>query len=95
MRLEKYIKVLDLLGVERVSLSKPRCVFVYTYFFILSLGKEIGPIILYFCRSYQVCLAQVGLAIWNTVACLQYLSSRAQEDLTLAYMIRLYASKIF
>lgn len=87
------MKVLAPLDVERVTFSKSA--YTFTYPFTLRLRHEIDPVILEFCWSYQVCLAQVGVAVWHTVACLRYLTSRTQKNLSFAHVIHLYSPKIF
>ncbi|XP_075096550.1 uncharacterized protein LOC142174619 [Nicotiana tabacum] len=48
------------------------------------------PVILDFCRFFTICLAQIGPLVWRTVACLRYLSSKANVNFTFSHLIHLY-----
>uniref|UniRef100_A0A1U7W4K3 Uncharacterized protein LOC104220392 n=1 Tax=Nicotiana sylvestris TaxID=4096 RepID=A0A1U7W4K3_NICSY len=47
-------------------------------------------VILDFCRFFTICLTQIGPLVWRTVACLRYLSSKANVNFTFSHLIHLY-----
>uniref|UniRef100_A0A1S3Z2F0 Uncharacterized protein n=1 Tax=Nicotiana tabacum TaxID=4097 RepID=A0A1S3Z2F0_TOBAC len=75
---------------QRISSFRSGYSFVYTYPFTLGFNPPIDPVILDFCRFFTICLAQIGPLVWRTVACLRYLSSKANVNFTFSHLIHLY-----
>ncbi|XP_070002662.1 uncharacterized protein [Nicotiana sylvestris] len=75
---------------QRISSFRNGYSSVYTYPFTLGFNPPIDPVILDFCRFFTICLAQIGPLVWRTVACLRYLSSKANVNFTFSHLIHLY-----
>jgi len=75
---------------QRISSFRNGYSFVYTYPFTLGFNPPVDPVIIDFCRFFKICLAQVGPLVWRAVACLRYLSAKANVDFTLSHLIHLY-----
>nr|XP_016514841.1 PREDICTED: uncharacterized protein LOC107831570 [Nicotiana tabacum] len=75
---------------QRISSFRSGYSSVYTYPFTLGFNPPIDPVILDFCRFFTICLAQIGPLVWRTVACLRYLSSKANVNFTFSHLIHLY-----
>ncbi|XP_009768534.1 uncharacterized protein [Nicotiana sylvestris] len=69
--------------------------FVYTYPFTLGFRPSIDPVILEFCRFFDVCLGQIGPIIWRVVACLRHLTNTASVPITFPHLIHLYSPRLF
>uniref|UniRef100_A0A1U7YRH5 Uncharacterized protein LOC104247169 n=1 Tax=Nicotiana sylvestris TaxID=4096 RepID=A0A1U7YRH5_NICSY len=80
---------------QRISSFRIGFSFVYTYPFTLGFNPAIDPVILEFCRFFKICLAQVGPLVWRAVACLRYLSTKANVNFTFSHLIHLYHPKLF
>nr|XP_016500506.1 PREDICTED: uncharacterized protein LOC107818937 [Nicotiana tabacum] len=75
---------------QRISSFRSGYSSVYTYHFTLGFNPPIDPVILDFYRFFTICLAQIGPLVWRTVACLRYLSSKANVNFTFSHLIHLY-----
>uniref|UniRef100_A0A1U7Y213 Flocculation protein FLO11-like n=1 Tax=Nicotiana sylvestris TaxID=4096 RepID=A0A1U7Y213_NICSY len=80
---------------QRISSFRIGFSFVYTYPFTLGFNPAIDPVILEFCRFFKICLAQVGPLVWRAVACLRYLSTKANVNFTFSHLVHLYHPKLF
>jgi len=69
--------------------------FVYTYPFTLGFRPAIDPVILEFCRFFNVCLGQIGPIIWRAVAYLRHLATKAEAPFTFPHLIHLYSPRLF
>lgn len=69
--------------------------FVYTYPFTLGFIPAIDPVILDFCRFFKIYLGQIGPLVRRAVACLRYLSVKANVSFTFPHLIHRYHPKLF
>lgn len=66
---------------------------VYTYPFTLG---PLDPVIIDFCKKYQVTLGQVHPSLWRIVIMLRFFSSKAEGlEFTLSHLMRLYRPRIY
>lgn len=69
--------------------------FVHTYPFTLNFKPPIDPVIIEFCRFFDVCLGQIGPIVWRVVACLRHLTNMVGLPFTFFHLIHLYSPKLF